>query len=247
MMGTCRLCGGSIERPRRYHEACFAAKEKARLAERERRRTEQRRAANAAKPPPPPPPPRDYAQERRATAERRGQTYVTADERAAKREAQEAERKAKERRLRVARLARLYRAKPWLTGRDRNERERLRRRHDPDFAIERRIKTRVSNKRRGERVAVLIRGALKRGGTTAAAMFGYSIPELRVHLERQFLPGMTWDRFCAGEIEIDHVIPLRCFDLGNPEELRAAWALPNLRPLWRADNRNKSGHRTHLV
>ena len=70
---------------------------------------------------------------------------------------------------------------------------------------------------------------------------GYTVAELRVHLERQFKRGMTWDRFCAGEIHIDHIRPLSSFDLSNPDELRAAWALPNLRPLWAKDNWAKAG------
>jgi hypothetical protein len=62
----------------------------------------------------------------------------------------------------------------------------------------------------------------------------YSWRDLREHLERLFLPGMTWAN--CGEWHIDHVMPKCNFDPSIPEEISACWALANLRPLWAADN-----------
>lgn len=71
------------------------------------------------------------------------------------------------------------------------------------------------------------------------AFLGYTVEELRRHLERQFTKGMTWARFHAREIEVDHRVPLVRFDLRTDEGMRAAWALTNLQPLWKPDNAAK--------
>ncbi len=51
----------------------------------------------------------------------------------------------------------------------------------------------------------------------------------------------------AGEIHIDHVIPASSFDLTKGSEVARCWALPNLRPLWAADNVRKSDRRELLL
>lgn len=89
--------------------------------------------------------------------------------------------------------------------------------------------------------------ATGKGGQTTAALLGYSITELRAHLERQFLRGMGWHNM--GEWHIDHIVPMSSFTITGPDdpELRRAWALPNLRPLWAADNMRKSDKRVSLL
>lgn len=74
-------------------------------------------------------------------------------------------------------------------------------------------------------------------GRTVSAL-GYSTVEFRMHIERQFLHGMSWAN--RSEWHIDHIIPLATFDLTDPDERRAANALSNLRPIWAADNMAKS-------
>ena len=68
----------------------------------------------------------------------------------------------------------------------------------------------------------------------------FSEAELRDHLQRQFVRGMSWDNY--GEWHIDHIIPVIAFSVSGPEcpELRKAWALSNLRPLWAKDNLSKN-------
>lgn len=75
----------------------------------------------------------------------------------------------------------------------------------------------------------------------------YTLEELMAHLERQFLPGMTWDN--RRQWHIDHIVPLASFTFTSPDdpEFRAAWALTNVRPLWAKDNIRKSAKRTHLL
>lgn len=75
----------------------------------------------------------------------------------------------------------------------------------------------------------------------------YTLQELMDHIERQFLPGMTWEN--RTEWHIDHIVPLSSFSFTSPEDadFKAAWALTNLRPLWAKDNMRKSAKRTHLL
>ena len=107
--------------------------------------------------------------------------------------------------------------------------------HCPEFKLQNRIKARLKR-------------ALKcRYSTAIISLFGYSVAELSKHLERQFTKGMSWENM--GEWHIDHIVPLSSFTITGPDdpELRRAWALPNLRPLWAAENLHKSSRRTHLI
>lgn len=53
---------------------------------------------------------------------------------------------------------------------------------------------------------------------------------------------MTWERFVAGEIHIDHVIPRAffCYESVEDKDFKDCWALSNLKPIWEADNAKKS-------
>ena len=70
-------------------------------------------------------------------------------------------------------------------------------------------------------------------------LLGYSPDDLRAHLERQFVKGMTWENY--GEWHIDHVVPCVSFDIKaiGDSEFMACWALGNLRPLWATENLRK--------
>lgn len=113
---------------------------------------------------------------------------------------------------------------------------RVRRKAAPSFTI-------------NERMSAGIRYSLGRAkaGSRWELLVGYSLADLMRHLERQFLPGMTWVN--RGEWHIDHIVPLSSFKFSSPDdaEFRAAWALTNLRPLWWADNLGKSDKRTFLI
>lgn len=149
---------------------------------------------------------------------------------------------------RVERLA-IKASKPWLApGLTNAERFAIRYREDPDFNIRQRIRAAMRRRRRGSRIADKLRAALKRGGRVLFEdLLGYSVADLRRHLERQFADGMSWERFNEGAIHIDHIVPLSSFNLDDEHELRAAWALTNLRPLWASDNLEKAGKRVLLL
>ena len=71
-------------------------------------------------------------------------------------------------------------------------------------------------------------------------VLGYSINELKSHIERLFTVGMSWENY--GEWHIDHKIPVSAFNFSLVEDIdfKRCWSLKNLRPLWARDNLRKS-------
>jgi hypothetical protein len=70
------------------------------------------------------------------------------------------------------------------------------------------------------------------------SLLGYSVEELKAHLESQFTDGMTWEEFFGGGIHIDHIMPRMNFNYASPNDLqfKQCWALSNLRPIWPREN-----------
>lgn len=68
---------------------------------------------------------------------------------------------------------------------------------------------------------------------------GYTIEQLKKHLEKQFQIGMTWENY--GKWHIDHCIPISVFNFEKPEDIdfKKAWSLKNLQPMWAKDNMSK--------
>lgn len=93
------------------------------------------------------------------------------------------------------------------------------------------------------RVRALLRVTVKRGrnGRRTEELLGYTLQELRAHIERQFTKGMNWDKVLSGEIEIDHIVPVSAFNITSYDDpdFRACWGLANLRPMWTSENRSK--------
>jgi len=80
---------------------------------------------------------------------------------------------------------------------------------------------------------------------------GYTIQACRVHIERQFSLGMTWENAMNWKSlptdkvwVVDHIIPKTSF---LESEIKQAFALTNLRPLWNLDNMHKGRRRLHLL
>jgi len=96
-------------------------------------------------------------------------------------------------------------ARPWLAPLLSDaEKYRLRYRLDSAFALKERIRRQITKQRKKLNIHDKLRAALTRGGRapTVEALVGYSVTELRDHLERQFTKGMDWDRFREGSIEL---------------------------------------------
>lgn len=68
-------------------------------------------------------------------------------------------------------------------------------------------------------------------------ILGCSWAELMSHIELQFTDGMNWERFFAGEIHIDHRIPLAT--VRDEEDAKALSHYTNLQPLWAFENLSK--------
>lgn len=115
-------------------------------------------------------------------------------------------------------------------------------RTDEQFAIKERLRRQMRKAFKHASYGDLMRSALCRGGTSPSLskVTGYSMQELREHLESHFTDGMTWDAFMRGEIHIDHRIPVRAFNMAKQHEVRMCWSLANLLPRWAADNVRKS-------
>lgn len=96
----------------------------------------------------------------------------------------------------------------------------------------------------GGRIRDRLRGAK---WSRTEELIGYPVEDLMACLELQFLKGMNWDNY--GQWHIDHIIPLSAFECSgsDPEEIKKAWAIPNLRPIWASDNLRKSWKRLYLL
>ena len=170
----------------------------------------------------------------------------------ARRERDESRRADKQRKAeqRAADKAARIAAQPWTdTALSDAEAYRIRYRLDPAFVLKERIRASMTRKLGGPGLAKLMRAQIRRAGRSrkVEALLGYSIDDLTRHLERQFHRRMTWAAFMRGAIHIDHIVPLSSFDISDLDQLKAAWALTNLRPLWQRDNLAKHSTRTHLL
>lgn len=86
-----------------------------------------------------------------------------------------------------------------------------------------------------------IRWCIEKGGNTTQKILGYSIRELKGHLESQFDEHMSWDNY-GSYWHIDHIIPVSSFSYTNyqDEDFKRCWDLSNLQPLEAIENIKKS-------
>lgn len=112
--------------------------------------------------------------------------------------------------------------------------------HDVEFNLQQRLRNQFKKKRARYSAIVnsTISDALRGVGKAKKLerLVGYTMDQLREHLELQFLPGMSWQSRGKDGWHIDHILPKRCFDLSDEQGVRAYWNLSNLRPLWAKDN-----------
>lgn len=102
---------------------------------------------------------------------------------------------------------------------------------DDLFKLQQNMRTRIC--------AVLSRAGSSKNSRTMD-LVGCTASELREHIERKFLPGMTWNNKGHCGWHIDHIVPLSRFDLVDEEQQKAAFHYTNLQPLWAEDNLRKS-------
>ena len=71
-------------------------------------------------------------------------------------------------------------------------------------------------------------------------LVGCGPKELKLHIEKQFLPGMSWDNYGRNTWHIDHIIPLaKARTYEDVVQLRLMH-YTNFQPLWAKDNMRKS-------
>jgi len=111
--------------------------------------------------------------------------------------------------------------------RHRNEFEKQKKEEDLNYKLACDLRTRLNQ-------------AIKSNTKTGSAVrdLGCSIEELKAHLESKFQTGMTWENWGIGEDRwnIDHIIPLSAYDLGERQHVVLACYYLNLQPLWSGDN-----------
>lgn len=107
-----------------------------------------------------------------------------------------------------------------------NHKRRERMLSDPKLSMAHRARSRIQK-------------ALSRGGFSKKSktheMLGCSWDEFRIHIERQFSKGMSWDN--KEKWHIDHIIPLA--SAKTEKELAALAHFTNLRPMWASENISK--------
>lgn len=109
-----------------------------------------------------------------------------------------------------------------------------RRKSDPLFAFKCSVKTLVAK-------ALQKKGFRKNGRTRE--ILGCSLDEFIAHIERQFLPGMTWENRHLWHV--DHITPLATAE--TEEDVIALNHVSNLRPIWAADNIEKRDKLLFLI
>lgn len=88
-----------------------------------------------------------------------------------------------------------------------------------------------------------MRQSLKRsilGHKSWEDLVGYTLKELKAHLEKHFTSGMSWANY--GRVwHLDHKIPASAFEFqeANDFQFKEYWALENLQPLLARDNIEK--------
>ena len=119
------------------------------------------------------------------------------------------------------------------------------------YRMSRREERRISQKKRREsnplvklsdNISTGIHGSLKsgKGGLRWELLVGYTLNDLRKHLEKQFNGEMGWHN--QGRYwHIDHIIPISAFNFEsyNDIDFKRCWALSNLRPLEATANLTK--------
>lgn len=112
---------------------------------------------------------------------------------------------------------------------------------DPEFRIRYRLRQNMQ--------AAIKRSLMGRSrGGTVKQRCGWTVSQLRSHLQRQFYGGMAWANYGTAW-HIDHIQPVSSFHIQGPTcpEFRACWALTNLRPLLAEENLSKGARRTLLL
>ena len=114
----------------------------------------------------------------------------------------------------------------------RNELMRIRekeKRKDPQHRLNHNISNSILKSLKGNK-----------NGRSWETLVGYTLTELKKHLEKHFTKNMSWNNY-PSYWQVDHIIPKSWFKYKMPEdkEFKQAWALCNLQPLEAKKNQSK--------
>jgi len=112
---------------------------------------------------------------------------------------------------------------------ERNQYLKEKRKKDPKYRLDSNI---------GRVIRYSLKG--KKIGRHWENLVGYTLQDLMKHLENLFDKNMSWDNY-GSYWEIDHEKPKSLFHYIYPEdeEFKKCWALENLQPLEKSENRKK--------
>lgn len=113
-----------------------------------------------------------------------------------------------------------------LFNKNNYEYQKLRLKNDPVYAMQKRVRRLISLK-------IQNAGFTKRSSTFE--ILGCDWDFFKLHIERQFTKGMTWEN--RGEWHLDHIIPISLAK--SEDEVIRLNHFTNLRPMWARDNRSK--------
>lgn len=77
-------------------------------------------------------------------------------------------------------------------------------------------------------------------GGAVRNFLGADVFTVREWIESNFVEGMTWDNYGKFWV-VDHIVPMRCFNIFDEAELVLCWHYKNLMPLLKKDNEKKQG------
>jgi len=79
----------------------------------------------------------------------------------------------------------------------------------------------------------------RKGGAHWEGMVGYTLIDLKVHLEGLFEPWMGWNNY--GKWHVDHIVPIDSFNYETAldPDFKKCWELSNLQPLEAIENMRK--------
>ncbi len=112
-----------------------------------------------------------------------------------------------------------------------NEYFRNRYTNDPVYALRNNVRFAIW--------AALKRNGRSKAGESILQYLPYTLEQLKDHLEKQFVEGMSWENY--GEWHLDHIHPqskLPYISMDEPN-FQKCWALENLQPLWAEENQSK--------
>ncbi len=100
-----------------------------------------------------------------------------------------------------------------------------------------------------ERLRGRLRSAIKYGIKVGSGVrdLGCNLDEFKQYIESKFQFGMAWDNHGSYGWHLDHIKPLKDFDLTDRKQLLKACHYTNIQPLWWQDNLSKNRRINRIV